>query len=213
MLIGIHPGRLEIFRHTFYNYECTLEAILYAHLGQSNVDDNLRSLEYTIKSVLIIHFPPPKTPIDLEQVRSDMNTVKQALARGCSRHQELLDIFLRSSDGHIARLSGHYLTTQHIRLHIAIEGSAQKSHTNVIAIQALRSATDIVHRDGSLLKETRSRLPRDRLTLGIRVCRMHWYLHWVQIKTEFYKPGSMNFAKVILEDGLFGELIAAMTQE
>ena len=217
LLIGIHPGDLDCLRHTFWNmYGYSLEsAILEEHL-KDNFDCRPKRetpLRFAIKTALAIRRPPPETPVDLGQVRSDVITIRRAFERGHLYYEMLLEILLRSSDSHIAQIASHYLTTVHVPLDIEIDASAHKDVTKAIAIQALRSATNVVYRDVMLLKDTGHKISSDKVTLGIRVCRMHWYAHWPEIKAEFKRATKRGLDQKRLEDGLFGELIASMAEE
>jgi hypothetical protein len=209
IMIGIHPENMDFLRQSFWNlYGYSLEyAIFEGHLREQG------PLRNAIVAALNIRRPLPETEVDMEQVRIDVNTVRVALGRASSRYEEILNIFLRSSDRHIWQMATYYLSTVHMPLDVAIESSTLKDITKVIAIQAIRSATDVVSRDVMLLKQASKQATIDKLTLGIRVCRMHWFSHWKQTLNEFKRSTGTGVAELRAEDGLFGELIAAMAEE
>ena len=206
ILIGVDPKELQYLREWFLSsYGYTLETALSNHSMP-------QQLRYAVEFVLANPRPPPHMPTNFEAVRNDTQRLGLALGRASPRHQDLLDILLAAPNSHIAAMAKLYLDRYNMRLDVAMESSAFSAVTKGIAIHALRSAINIVHRDVLLLKQAGNR-SAENLNLGIRICRMRWRSHWKEIKAEFEKETGSRVQQLRTEEGLFGELITAMARE
>ena len=83
-----------------------------------------------------------------------------------------------------------------------------------IAVQAVRTAGNMTYRDAMLLRTDLGHNGSvNKLALGIRVCRMHWYKsHWMQVKAEYNGLSGKDLADEMRTQfsGVFRKLLVDM---
>jgi hypothetical protein len=157
--------------------------------------------------------------VDTAVVHRDVEEITRILEMQSPPHRELFNIVLRRSDQHLAQVAMFYRTKASMDLDEAIRRTqSMPSMTRKIAAHAVRTATNLAHRDAMLLfkamgSESIFRRGRDEM-LALRVCRMHWYRHhWRQVRQVYLRlKGRQLVEKMSDKSGLLGDLMVAMTQ-
>jgi annexin A7/11 len=193
--------------------EKTMGSTLAVALSTS-VDESLNSA----LSILLEFNRPlqPTEPIDTALVSRDVDNIKHILTTSFPRCSDLFNILLRRSDRHIAQISLLYQMQTKTPLDKEIRQSYGLPPQAVkIAVQAVRTATNMTYRDAMLLRTDFGHGigSTNKLALGIRVCRMHWNkTHWMQVKAEYHGVCGKNLAdKMRMQfSGVFEKLLVAM---
>lgn len=162
---------------------------------------------------------PQNEPVDAAIVHRDVEEIARILGMQSPTHRELFNILLRRNDQHLAQVAMFYRVKAEMDLDEAIRRTqSMSSMTRKIAAHAVRTATNLAHRDAMLLfkamgSESIFGRGRDEM-LALRVCRMHWYRHhWRQVRQVYLRlKGRQLVEKMSDKSGLLGDLMVAMTQ-
>lgn len=163
--------------------------------------------------------PHSNEPPDLALVHRDVDQIIRILESSSPSHRELFNILLRRSDRHISQINVFYSMKGGMQLDEAIRRTqSMDSITRKIATHAVRTATNMVHRDVMLLRKAMGSESifgrgKDEM-LALRICRMHWYRHhWRQIRQAYLRiKGRQLVDKMNDKSGLLRDLMVAMTQ-
>jgi hypothetical protein len=213
-LIDILVGRNPVdLLNLSKGYEKIMKSTLAVALS-TNVD---KILERALTILLEFNRPLATEPIDTALVSRDVDDIKSILAKFYPRYRDLFNILLRRSDRHIEQISLLYQMRTNASLDKAIRTSALPPLAVKIAVQAVRAATNMTcYGDAKLLHSGLgfwNASPANKLALGIRVCRMHWYkTHWMQVKAVYHDKYGKDFTDKMRRQfsGVFGRLLVAM---
>lgn len=192
----------------------------YQQLFQRNISSvtdmsESRVLREALEIVFEQNRPNEGLPVDGELVHRDITYIVSILEATFPSSDGLFNILLRRSNTHLLQLSLLYEIQTGRPLHIAIcQNMMLNPIAKKIALQAVRTATNLTDRDAKLLLEALgSRSLTNQRKLAIRVTRMHYYKqHWMQIKGECLGITGKDFKSQMNRRyiGVFRELMSAM---
>ena len=109
--------------------------------------------------------------------------------------------FIKSQHSQIAKQFSPVTKTEPYQ-----ENSEWPDRANKVAAHAVRIAADMTYRDAIRIIDALARF--DKLSLGIMVCRMHWYPeHWWRVRKWLSTVGKDFVNRMKAEPGLFGYLM------
>ena len=195
----------------------SLTTVVSIVLGNNNISSP--ELQCALNICCEADRPPQSEPVDIALVHRDVEDITRILEMQSPSARELFNILLRRSDQHLAQVAIFYRMKAEMDLDEGIRRTQKMSSmTRKIAAHAVRTATNLAHRDAMLLfkamgSESILRRGRDEM-LALRVCRMHWYRHhWRQVRQTYLRlKGRQLVEKMSDKSGLLGDLMVAMTQ-